>query len=81
MYPLTNSKRIKILPECPECIEKLANELSSAEKNLCRFGRIFSKSCNMREEVKVKRMGQFYDSQCSTILAWHSITFGVETNV
>jgi hypothetical protein len=30
-----------------------------------------AKSCNMREEVKVKRMGQFYDSQCSTILAWH----------
>ena len=77
MNPLTNSKKIKILREC---IEKLAGELL-LKKNLCRFGRIFSKSCNMREEVKVKRMGQFYDSQCSTILAWHSITFGVDTNV
>ena len=26
-------------------------------------------SCNMREEVKLKRMGQFYDSQCYKILA------------
>ena len=29
MYPLKNSKKIKILREC---IEKLANELSSAKK-------------------------------------------------